>query len=460
MDGSKISMARLRRLREMEMNAQLESWEHMELERIPQYLAGHEVPWVIGARQSAFERFVAHGLPTRQEEEWKYTDVAAIGKRESLAPDNIPPDPSSEAALYAWALSRENVHLMVFVNGHYSSELSELADLPAGASLESLADLLDKSADVPEKLFGEHHEHTIFGALNTSFTTDGAVLRLAPWTVLKKPLYLLFIASGHGTSIYPRNIVIAGEGSRATVIEHYFGMLDARNFTDAVTQIDLATGAELHHCKLLQEGRDAFHVAGIHAEQEAGSSFHSHSFALGGRLARNDITSRLNGPECRCTFDGLYLLEGRQHMDHHTRIDHLAPSCTSREYYRGIMDNESHGVFNGKVIVHPHADKTDAHQSNSNLLLSRKAEIDTKPQLEIFADDVRCTHGATVGQLDEGSLFYLRSRGIDAELARSLLIYGFANDIIRRVEVPEMRTRIEHLVLDRLSQGEQIKEWL
>ncbi len=442
------------------MNVQLESWEDIALERVPQFLAGHGVPWVTGARRAAFERFAAHGLPTRREEEWKYTDVAVIGKRASLAPDNIPPDPSSEAALFAWTLAQANIHLMVFVNGHYSSALSALGELPTGARLESLADLLDGNADLPETLFDQQHEHTIFAALNNALTTDGAVLKLASGTVLEKPVYLLFIASGHGTAIYPRNIVIAGEGARATLIEHYFGMLEAHNFTDAVTQISLGAQAELQHCKLEQEGNAAFHIAGIHAEQAANSRFVSHSFALGGRLVRNDISSSLSGPECLCTFDGLYLLSDKQHIDHHTRIDHLAPSSTSREYYRGILDGESHGVFNGKVIVHPHAIKTDAHQANHNLLLSRQAEVDTKPQLEIFADDVKCTHGATVGQLDDESLFYLRSRGVDADSARSLLIYGFANDIIRRVEVPDMRARIEHLVLDRLPQGEQIKELL
>src|SRR5512135_461783 len=440
------------------MNAQLKSWEKLELERVPQHLAGFGVPWVVNARQAAFARFAAHGLPMRSEEEWKYTDVAAIGKRDTLAPDYIPPDPSSEAALYAWTLSQQDVHLMVFVNGHYSSELSAAVDLPEGVRLDSLADLLDSTADVPEMYFDQRHEHTIFAALNNAFATDGAVLKLASGTELEKPLYLLFIASGHGAAIYPRNIVMAGESARATIIEHYFGMLEAHNFTDAVTQISLGAGAEVRHCKLVQEGKDAFHVAGIHAEQAAGSRFVSHSFVLDGRLVRNDITSRLGGAECQCTLDGMYLLDGRQHADHHTRIDHLAPSGTSREYYRGILDGESHGVFNGKVVVHPYAIKTDAHQSNRNLLLSRQAEVDTKPQLEIFADDVRCTHGATVGQLDDASVFYLRSRGVDSESARSLLIYGFANDIIERIEVPDMRARIEHLVLDRLPQGEQIKE--
>jgi Fe-S cluster assembly protein SufD len=442
------------------MNIQLESWEHMALQEIPQFLAGSGVPWVSQARQSAFERYMAHGLPTRREEEWKYTDVAQIGKRSSLAPDSIPADPSSEAALFAWTLAQQHPHLMVFVNGYFSDGLSALGDLPAGARLQSLSELLDSTADLSAESFDAAHEHTIFGALNTAMATDGAVLRLAPGTVLQDPVYLLFIASGHGTAIYPHNLIIVGEGAHATVIEHYFGMLEAHHFTDAITQIELAAGADLQHCKLLQEGNASIHVAGIHAEQAARSRFASQSFALGSRLARNDITSRLNGPKCQCDFDGLYLLDGKQHVDHHTRIDHLAPSCTSREYYRGILDGESHGVFNGKVIVHPNAAKTNAHQSNQNLLLSRQAEVDTKPQLEIFADDVRCTHGATVGQLDDDSLFYLRSRGVDADSARSLLLYGFANDIIGRVGEPKMRTRIEHLVLDRLPQGEQIKELL
>ncbi|MDO8989470.1 MAG: Fe-S cluster assembly protein SufD [Sideroxyarcus sp.] len=442
------------------MNAQIESWEDIALERIPLFLAGHDVPWVTRARQSAFARFAECGFPTRRDEEWKYTDVAAIAKRTSLAPDNIPPDPSSEAALFAWTLAQKGTHLMVFVNGHYSDELSALGELPKGVRAESLAEVLDGSADLSEAFFDREHEHGVFAALNNALMTDGAVLELAPGAVLEKPLYLLFISSGNGTADYPRNIIMAGEGARATVIEHYFGMMEAHNFTNALTQISLAARADLQHCKLLQEGNASYHIAGIHAEQAAGSRFVSQSFALGGRLARNDITSRLDGPECRCNFDGLYLLDGRQHADHHTRIDHCAPSCTSREYYRGILDGESHGVFNGKVVVHPGAIKTDAHQSNRNLLLSRQAEIDTKPQLEIFADDVKCTHGATVGHLDDDALFYLRTRGVDEESARSLLIYGFANDIVARVEAPDMRARIEHLVLDRLPQGDQIKELL
>lgn len=442
------------------MNAQLESWRNMELEHIPYALAGHDVPWVLAARQSALARFVTHGFPTRREEEWKYTDVSMIGRRTSLAPDNIPPDSYFDAKLLAWSLAREGMHVMVFVNGHYDPTLSKVGDLPAGVRLESLAELLDDASDLPESFFDQQHEHTIFAALNNAFATGGAVLFLPPKTVLEEPIYLLFIASGHGVAIYPRNIVIAGEGVRATVIEHYLGTLEMHNFTNAITQISLGAGAEIEHCKLLQEGPAATHIAGIHAEQATGSHFISHSFALGGRLGRNDITSQLLGKGCHCTLNGLYLLDDRQHMDHHTRIDHLAPEGISREYYRGVLDGAAHGVFNGKVVVHPGAVRTDAHQVNHNLLLSRQAEADTKPQLEIFADDVKCTHGATVGQLDENNLFYLRSRGIDVDLARSVMIYGFANDIIRRVAVPYLRSHIEHLVVDRLPQGEQVKDLL
>jgi len=442
------------------MNAQLTSLQNKMLDGVSLFLSGHDLPWLSRLRGTALDRFTEHGFPTQSEEEWKYTDVSVLNRRTSLVPDIIPPDPSSESTLLTWSLSQENVHLMVFVNGHFSEELSGMGELQSGMRLQSLAEVLESDASLIESHFHQRDEHTIFSALNNALTSDGTVLIISPETIIKKPVYLLFIASGHCTSIYPRNILIAAQNSCVTVIEHYFGMLDAHNFTNAVTQINLGEGAEFHHCKLIHEGSAAIHVGGIHAEQEAGSRFSSHSFALGGRLVRNDITSRLNGKSCNCTFDGLYLLEGKQHADHHTRIDHLAPAGTSREYYRGILNGESHGVFNGKVIVHPGAIKTDAHQSNRNLLLSRQAEIDTKPQLEIFADDVKCTHGATVGQLDDESIYYLRSRGVDAEVARSLLIYGFANDIIERIKLPKLKARIESLVLNRLPQGEQIKEML
>lgn len=442
------------------MNGQEQTWQSIMPEKVPFALAGHDLPWVNQARLSAFKRFAKHGFPTRREEEWKYTDVSALAKRASLAPDNIPPDAPSEALLYAWLLAQENVHLMVFINGHFDAELSAIDTLPAGVRLESLAAALDDSANPSRQLLAQQGEHTIFSSLNTAFFTDGAVLNIAPNVVLDTPVYLLFISSGRDAAIYPHNVIVAGANASATVVEHYLGMVESHNFTNAQTRISLGSQANIEHYKLLLEGGSAYHIAGIHAEQAAGSRFVSNSITLGGRLVRNDITTRMNEEGCHCTLNGLYMLDGKQHVDHHTRIDHLAPSCTSSEHYRGILDGESHGVFNGKVVVHPGAVKTDANQSNHNLLLSRQAEIDTKPQLEIFADDVKCTHGATIGQLDDASLFYLRSRGIDAELAKSMLVYGFAFEVTGKVAMPELRNRIEHLVLDRLPQGEQIKELL
>lgn len=439
------------------MSAQLESWRNMDLEHVPYVLPGYEVPWVLAARQAAFARFSEHGFPTRREEDWKYTDVSLIGRRTSLAPDHIPHEPSSDAKLLAWALANEHMHLMVFVNGHYNALLSAIGKLPEGMRLDSLASLLDNSSTLPERFFEQRLEHTVFSCLNNAFATDGAVLVLPPNAVLDAPIYLLFVASGHSVANYPRNIVIAGENSRASIVEHYMGTMDVHNFTNAVTQLELAASAHIEHCKLLQEGPAATHIGGIHAGQAAASSFVSHSLAPGCHLGRNDITVELQGSGSQCTLNGLYLLDERQHMDHHTRIDHLAAGTVSREYYRGVLDGAAHGVFNGKVVVHSGASGADAHQSNHNLLLSRQAEVDTKPQLEIFADDVKCTHGATVGQLDENQLFYLRSRGIDADLARSVMIYGFASDIISRVEMDSMRTHIEHMLLDRLPQGEFVK---
>lgn len=442
------------------MSTQRQPAQDITLERAAQDLAGHALPWMMAARQSALARFAAQGLPDRREEEWKYTDVSVLGRRASLAPQPAPTVPALDAALHDSALPSAGMQRMVFVDGHYCAELSRIVDLPPGVRLLSLAQMLDSGAELPRQLFEQEHEHTIFATLNNALASDGAVLLLAPDAVLETPLYLVFVASGGDVTSYPRNLVMAAAGARGTLIEHYLGTPETHSFTNALTQLSLDPGAEIAHYKLLQEGAAAVHIAGIHAQQAASSRFSSHSFALGGRLGRNDITVRLQGAGSQCTLNGLYLLDGRQHMDHHTRIDHLAPECRSREYYRGVLDGAARGVFNGKVVVHPGAVKTDAHQSNRNLLLSRQAEVDTKPQLEIFADDVVCTHGATVGQLDEEALFYLRSRGIDAETARALLIYGFAQEIIEKIEVPALRARIEQLVLERLPLTEPVKELL
>lgn len=408
-------------------------------------------PWLDAARRAAFARYAARGLPGRREEAWKYTDVSALGRRDSLAPAAAPAVPAPQT-LVPWLLP--GLPRMVFVNGRFVAALSEFGTLPPGVRLLSLAQAIAGEGALPRELFDESHEHSVFETLNNAYASDGAVLWLEPGTRLESPLHLLFIAHGEDSVSYPRNLLLAGEGARASIIEHYVG---EGGFSCALSQLRLAAGAELGHCKLLQCGPQAWHIAGIHAEQAADSRLTSHSFALGARMGRNDITVCFTGPNAGCTLNGLFLLDGREHMDHHTRIDHLAPGCRSRQYYRGVLDGASRGVFDGRVVVHPGADRTDAHQSNHNLLLSRQAEADSKPQLEIHADDVQCTHGATVGQLDEEALFYLRSRGVDEQLARSLLVYGFAGDIVARLADSLLRARIEQLVLARLPQGAQLR---
>jgi Fe-S cluster assembly protein SufD len=288
--------------------------------------------------------------------------------------------------------------------------------------------------------------------------SDGAYVHLARGVVLEEPIHLLFVALTPNAAAHPRNLVVAEAGAQATVIEHYVGRDGVEYFTNAVTQIFAAEGAAVEHCKLQQEAAQGFHVGAIHAAQGRDSRFVSHSMAFGAALARNDITTQFDAAGCTATLNGLYVAGGRQHIDHHTRIDHGRPDGTSREYYRGVLDGRSRGVFNGKVIVHPGAQHTDAEQLNHNLLLSEGSEIDTKPQLEIYADDVKCTHGATVGQLDDAQLFYLRSRGVEEETARALLTYAFAQDVIDRIRIAPVRARLKQLLLSRLPQGHRIRE--
>ena len=424
-------------------------------------LPGAGVPWLARARRMALERFAASGYPDAHDEEWKYTSVAAIEKRAFRAVSQRDGDLRAAASLVdQLALDHGAGHLLVFVDGRHCPSLSAPGRLPAGARLTSLGEQFAIAPESLEPYFADDEQQTIFAALNTVFMADGAYLHLARGSVVEQPVHLLFITTQDGAAnaaISPRNLIVAEEGAQATVIEHYVGADGAPYLTNALTRIFAAAKATLAHYKLQQEGAQAFHVAGIHALQAQGSLLTSHSTTLGALLTRNDISTTFTAPGCEATLDGLYLVGGRQHVDNHTRIDHSAPHGTSHEFYRGILDGHSRAVFNGKVIVHPGAQKTNAHQANHNLLLSRDAEIDSKPQLEIYADDVKCTHGATIGQLDDNQLFYLRARGVPETMARSLLVHAFAHDVVERIRVAALRTRLEQILFARLPQGERIK---
>ena len=425
-----------------------------DFERVAAMLPGAQSPSIARLRRDALQRFAVAGLPTRRDEDWKYTSLAPLEERSFTA---VPASADLGAAvdLDPMAFGDLGGHRLVFVNGRFARALSAVGELPPGVGLTTLAETLDRDCSCLDPFVGESRHQTAFAALNTAFMTDGLHLHLARGAVIEEPIHLLFLGTGEGRSIHPRNVIVAETGARATVIEHYVASPGASNFTNAVTLIFAAEDAQIEHYKLQQEANGALHVGAVHASQARDSRFLSHSTAFGAALARTDITTSFDGEGCEATLDGLYVVDGRRFVDHHTLVDHVKACGTSREHYRGVLDGDARGVFNGKIVVHPGAQRTDARQINHNLLLSRGAEIDTKPQLEIYADDVKCTHGATVGQLDPAQLFYLRARGIDAAGARALLTLAFAREAIERIRVAPLRERVERLLLASLAPAEE-----
>ena len=411
--------------------------------RFEQERAGDAAP-LRKLRQAAIDRFAAHGFPTPDDEEWRFTPLAALTRVPfaPAAPANVAPADIDRAAFDAGPGSR-----LVFVNGYFVPYLSSLQALPPGAVVASLAEALTRHFDEVEPHLARHAdaEDNPFVALNTAFLRDGAFVSLPRGAAVEGPIHLVFVSAGGGAPAvcHPRNLIVAGAHAQATVVESYVGLGGDVAFTNAVTEIVADEAAALDHYKVQRESRAAFHVATQQVRQGRASNFRSHAVTLGGRLARNDVNAYLGGEGCECTLNGLYLADGERLVDNHTRIDHATPRCASHELYKGVLDGKAHGVFNGKIYVHQDAQKTDAKQTNQTLLLSSDAVINTKPQLEIFADDVKCTHGATVGQLDAEALFYLRSRGIPRDEARALLTFAFANDIVSRINVAPLRDALE-----------------
>lgn len=412
--------------------------------------------YVRDLRQRGAQQFAALGLPTPKLEDWKYTNLARLAQQSfALAPTGVP---AAAQQLAATAKLGTGIEL-VFVNGHLAADLSTLGELPAGAVATSLADAMIRYTEVVAPTLGALAAPDVDGplALNAAYAADGAFVFVPDGVALETPIHCLFIsaANGQATMAHPRTLIVAGAGSRAVVIEQHVG--SGTYWTNAVTEIALGAGASVTHHKVQRESAQAFHLAAVIATQAADSHLSSHAMSLGATLARTDLVTRLDAPGAACSFDGLYLAGETQHVDHHTTIDHRRPRGTSRELYKGILAGRATGVFNGKVFVRPDAQQTDAQQMNQNLLLSDDAQIDTKPQLEIFADDVRCSHGATIGQLDEDAIFYLRARGIDPADARRLLINAFANELVQRVDTEPLRRQLETVLAERLPAlvGEQ-----
>ena len=411
--------------------------------------------WVARLREGAFERFEETGFPTTDEEDWKYTNVAPIARSEFQP---APPAAGAELDLagaepFIYAEARQS--RLVFVNGCFRPDLSSLESVPPGVVAADLAAALaGEHAGVIRENLGRLSEQggDAFAALNTAFLGGGAFLYVPAGAEVEAPVQLLFLSAPTEpeSAAFPRVLIVAERDSRLDIIESYAATEEAAYFTDAVVEVFLGAGARVTHYKVQDESGRAFHVASTRAELARGGAYDLTTVTLGARLSRHNIEVTLDSEGAECRVDGLYIVGTGQHTDTHSLIDHRKPHCTSRQNYKGILDGRSRAVFNGRVFVHPDARQTDAEQSNKNLLLSPNARVDTKPQLEIFNDDVKCSHGATVGQLEEEELFYLVSRGLHRDLARNLLTYGFAEEIVEKIKFESIRAQLDSAILNRL----------
>ena len=417
--------------------------------------AGRGTPsWLDTIRQCAFQRFQALGFPTTKNEDWHFTSVAPIVEA-AYPPRTAPGGDVKPADLAPFTFGASDWPTIVFVNGVFAPALSSLESLPEGVRVYDMASAFRASDSIVERHLSKFaaYELNTFTALNSAFVSDGAVVRNAKEFEVDRPIHILFVSDALAakTQSNPRTLIVAERHSKATVIESYVATGEASYFTNAVTEVLLEDGANLSHLKIQRESPRAFHVGTIEAEQKRDSHYQSFSFATGAALSRTNIFTTLDGEGAGATLNGLYMLDGEQHCDHQTKIEHAQPNCFSRELYKGVLDGASHGVFNGKVYVDPIAQKTDGKQTNKVLLLSERAQVDTKPQLEIFADDVKCTHGATVGRVDETAAFYMKSRGINKELARRLLTYAFAAEVLETIEIDRVRQDLEQATLQRFT---------
>ena len=434
------------------MNETDHHWEQFEtFEKQAQQAA-----WVFPLRKAAMARFAEMGFPTLHDEDWRFTNVSPIARLPFKPVFKLERDGISTDAVTQLTFGRLAAVRLVFINGHYAEELSTTASLAEGAVVKNLATALDSESSLIQKHFEKltQESDNAFSALNTAFFQDGGFVHIPAGCQVETPIHLLFISTmaETGATASPRNLFLVGKGGRGTVIETYVSTIeDAAYFTNAVTEIVLEEAASLEHCKFQNESLSAFHMATIHSQLGRNSNLVAHSIATGARLSRNNIRTSLAGEGVECVLNGLYLTRDEQLADHHMIVEHAQPHCNSHEYYNGILDGRSKGVFHGRILVRQAAQKTDAKQTNKNLLLSDDATVDTKPQLEIYADDVKCTHGATVGQLNEESIFYLRSRGLSPERARQMLIHAFASEIIQRIRLGAVRDELDQVVWDRLE---------
>lgn len=400
-------------------------------------LAGKNIAWLNELRTSAMNTLLSHGFPSIKDEEWKYTNTHAITKH--IFTHNFLKADNNQINFSQYIPANLNAHRIVFIDGQYAEHLNRSDNSNPGLEITSLAQKIENNSEQLKPYLGKlsNNQRDGFKALNDSFINDGAYIHISKNQSIESPIHIIHISTAQAEKTFNslRNIIILEENSRATILESYISTNNDRYFTSLITEVFLNQHARLEHYKLQQENSQAYHIGTLAVQQQNQSSFTSHSFMFGGNIVRSDTQVSFNGEHAECKLNGLYLSKAKQHIDHHTLIEHAKPNNNSNQYYKGILADFSRAVFNGKVIVQPGAYKTNAKQNNKNLLLSNNAEIDTKPQLEIYNDDVQCTHGATVGQINNDALFYLQSRGINHDKAYGMLINAFAKEILEQVPI-------------------------
>ena len=399
--------------------------------------------WLKNLRKEAFGYFTENGFPTLRDEEWKYTDVRELSSSPLLISKNAATDEEREILS-----DIESGNRVVFIDGVFNAKLTNLSDLPDGAKVLNFAEAFEDETFKANLTKIVEFDFNGLTALNTAFIEQGVFIHVPKNTKIETPVHIVFIGESE-TANFPRILYVGERASEAKIVEHYSRTSEAKYFTNAVVEISLADDAKLVHTRVQRESHEAFHFVTTQANLDR-AVYDNTNITLGAKLSRHDVNLSFNGEGGEAWADGLYIMGDGQHTDTHSRIDHRVKNCNSHQNYKGILDGKSRAVFNGKVFVHENASGTDAQQSNKNLLLSNEARIDTKPQLEIFNDDVKCAHGATVGQLEEEELFYLLSRGLSEDLARNLLTYGFAEEIINKIKIESIKKQLDEAVLNRL----------
>lgn len=435
----------------------LKEWYISNFDTFEKKLNGGSKTYLHEIRKKALRELASLNFPTLRNEEWKYTDVTPIVNNNFVLAANSTLPRLTKNDIEKFLFNDFDYHLLVFVNGIFSEELSDLKELPRNTFIGSLKKLYkEKPQLVDQHLNKVSRIENAFNALNTAYASDGFAAIIPDGVIVEKPIQILYLNSSETEQILsvPRNLIMVGKNSQLSVITNHRGTGSEKYFSNIVTEILVDENSIVDLYKVQYENDDAYHIEKVQAVQKKNSVFNHYNINFGGAIVRNDINSLLDDENIETHFYGLYLAHGKQHVDNHTFADHAKPNCMSNELYKGILDDDARGVFNGKIIVRKDAQKTNAYQSNKTILLSKTAKIDTKPQLEIFADDVKCSHGATVGQLDEEAEFYIRSRGVPQELAKSMLIRAFANDVIEKVKIEPLKAQLNHMIFEHLHRIE------